>query len=334
MRSVFTPMRVTRDRVGRLIDGPRWVTRWLVLLLALPFVAGCVAPVFLPVMLASGAAGGMGANMLGDALNGSIESNPELRLQPDFAQDPDLQEELAEIRALHAGFTPAQLAAAPTAGDCTLDDPARWLIAHRMPEARVKRLADIQLAAMGPSASMWTDIPEVVMVDGSCADGTPVGAFVAVATVQTRSSFVADLVTSGIQRQRITGTFTNGMPDGLWRILSHDSHETGAHRQETVNARIERFADGAPVGRHLAQGLNDQSTTTTIIEHRGDGTATVRHYAGRLPHSTVRLAEGLRHGWLEAHAIEYVVGHPTEASRICYQHGREAPASLCGASDV
>lgn len=311
--------------------------------LSASLLAGCMGAESMILLPGSPLLGGLAAAAVLDGMDGggmgyggipSVQTNPALSRHPSFP-DPELsglQSRLIQQHAAFAGMAESQLSMSASNG-CVLDEETRWLLAYGMKPADYYRL----MASTMHQANLTVDAVETVLVDGTCENGKPEGAFTAV-TRFTTSTQISNIHTTTTDRRRVSGTMRGGKLDGEMTSSNkmHSQSNMGTALSVNNTYSVRTYRNGEPVGQEMAVafvsgGSSSPMVTTTIVRHQAPNRFSATSYTGDMLTTESVSVNGQLHGWMIVHPMEYVVGHRSPGSRECYQYGQKVPASACGA---
>lgn len=324
------------QRIGRR-------TRALGAVLSISLLSGCMGAESMMMQPGAPLLGGLAAAAIMDGMGvmdgggmglagaASTGTNPATNQPPVFS-DPELSALQSRLIQQHAGFAAtaeSQLSMAASTG-CALDEETRWILAYGMKAADYYKM----MAAAVHQSGHSVDAVEAVLVEGTCRNGKPEGAFTAV-TRFTTSSQVSNIRTTTTDRRRVTGTMRGGKLTGELVSSNKQQSQSNMPTQLPVyhSYTVRPYKNGDPSGREMTMAFISGGTgpmvVTTIVRHLAPNHHAVMSYTGNMPTTESVMVDGQLHGWMIVHPVEYVAGHRSPGSRECYQYGQKAHASAC-----
>lgn len=270
-----------------------------------------------------------------DGLDGmmAVDTNPALRNHPALA-DARLSAQQAELIRRHAVFTAEQERRLSSANalDCSFEEDTLWLFVHNSS----RRDYEEGMASLSADVRPRVLAREAALLEGECVEGRPEGAFVAVAR-QESAQGSGNLATWSNERRRLAGTMREGRLEGelLLDTVSTIESASMGRLSHSVSHAILAYEGGQPTGRHLHLTFSHDKTgemtqvLTQIHEFVAPNHMTVTVYAGDSLFQEYSFVDGQMHGWSVMHPVEFVRGYPSDAMRICYRYGQEAPDAAC-----
>ncbi|WP_366556003.1 hypothetical protein [Aquibaculum sediminis] len=264
-------------------------------------------------------------------------TNPTMQDHPALA-DGELSAMQAQLIARHTVFV-ADVdghVSSFDARDCALGRDVELLLVHRLSESGYE---DFAASFEGTGARMQPLQREAALLEGECEEGAPEGDFVAV-TNWEYSVNSATFVSRHAERQRLEGEMRDRRFEGamlLDRVSDMRIESLQSNTQNIAHSML-HYENGEPVGQHLQilytyDNPSEPPRLLTIIhEYVTPSLMKATTYAGKSLFQEFTTVDGKNHGWMVAHPVEFVEGYPSDASRTCFQYGKEAPAEACEGS--